>query len=379
MKACLHTLSILLTAVVAVARKCPPLPPPGTACSSQTTLTSTATTILSCTVTPEPMSTCTTEVETTTVTVSVTSGEGSTFHTTTTLYTTQAATTTSTVTTSNTATQTSFVTAAAVTVPAPDGLVPIRSEYPLTGPEGGNSQRQRRAGHADHGGHPLLHRRHIAVTPCIWTVWSTATATSTQTYSTTTTLLVELHVSTVTSTVTTSTFVLGIPASTTITASSTSTIITTTTVLATTTTNVTTATTATLPNPTPTFYAACGEDNMLTTFTRDNQPHVISAYSFRQGGTKTVEGPSSAYECCVACLLEADADAGTGRLCGGTAWMVSAGQCVWAGSDLPAPEQGQCRPTRQAVEFAVVPGTVADTIASNGACGVWQNNAQQQR
>lgn len=289
-----------------------------------------------------------------------------TFSTTSTDYATETDTTTSTSTATATSTVTATTTAAVVTQSAPDSLIPIKSQYPDTTSAG----RRRSVDYEALTRVPELFvlpaqevnnqtfTTYEPTAPCTSTIISTITVSIAVISSTETTLPISTIVSSTISTVTTETTSLLEPASTTESYSTISTLTSTSTIITITTTTSTTTSMRTLPNPTPTYYAGCGPEYLLA----DINGRHISLLSWGSAGAATLSGPRTAYECCVACLVD------RGTTCAGAAWTNN--QCKAA----RVAKGGVCAADQPGPVFNVFGGSVNiknNWAVMNGLCGKW--------
>ncbi|CAK1355806.1 unnamed protein product [Cercospora beticola] len=143
-------------------------------------------------------------------------------------------------------------------------------------------------------------------------------------------------------------------ASTTITISTTSTLSTTFTESSTTTTSITSV--STIYQPQPTYYAACGPSNTVSYV--DNTRIANIAAINPDNGFSFGSGATSAYECCVQCLLS-----GT---CGASTWHPAAGVCYF----FPFGTSGTCSATEEVGTFAKGSGSATvGFVVSNSNCG----------
>ncbi|KAJ1323614.1 hypothetical protein MN608_10858 [Microdochium nivale] len=339
--------------------------PAGTICTALTTVTDTDTVVISTTITPALVTTSTTEFETTTITI-ITS-ETLTFSTTSTDFTTQTTTTISTSTATHVSTSTTTVTSAIVTAPAPEGLVPINSQYPPASPTTAMRRLPAQQDTASLTHVPQLFVLPLPETdtfytvityteppPCTSTLTSTITTSTAVTETIETTLPAETVIATTTSTITTDTTSLDTPASTTLSFSTTSIITELLTEVSLTTTTTTTTTTKTVPNPTPTYYAGCGPDYILS----DGPGRSINKLDWGDPRYSTLAEPRSAYECCVACLLRP-------ATCAGAAWYSRRCRATNVFG-------GTCAPDVPAGIFGFWSGAKTGYAVSNGMCGRWR-------
>ena len=152
-----------------------------------------------------------------------------------------------------------------------------------------------------------------------------------------------------------------IDASTTVTTSTITTVTVTTTFSSTSTTFSTTTSTSVLP--VATFYAACDTNNIVSSVS--NLPiYVLQAYN---GFSKT--NATSAYDCCVACLLSNSCGASTYSFVDGTTLHTDVDE-VESCYTLPISPSGQCDPSISVGNFRIQPGAgISRYTLSNGNCG----------
>lgn len=296
----------------------------------------------------KPATTSTVIIETSTST-STLAQDTSIFSTTTVLYTTS--TVTSSVTDSETLTITTTTTEAptTTTIGAPAGFTPVKSVFP-----GGSApvKRHNEDRKQKQPSEPEVHVHDIK--KCTSSKFSTVYKTESRTRTSTVWRKGSTVTSTATSTVTTVTSVLPTPASSTVTVESTSTL-SSVSIVATTTTLTVTNTATELAGPTPTFYAACSDDNILTNI--DGQ-YVSALYygNGATGGSMNLGTFTSAYQCCVACLNNVNCK-GAGYIAGSI--------CIGATS------QSTCDGSVQGPRFGATGQTNVGWAVSNSPCGQW--------
>lgn len=223
------------------------------------------------------------------------------------------------------------------TVATPAGFTPIKSVYGDNGQPSKRSPEQTAA---------ALYRRATFpedVVPCTLTATDSTTVTSTSTSTSTIEAAAPTSTATETSTITTVSTVLQEPATST---ETTTELVQTTTTVTTTATTASTSTTMEAAGPTATYYAACADDNILTSYMGSGVQWTQVDGAVNQVGTK------SPYDCCVECQKSST--------CGlSFTWY---GRCYLA-------EVGVCNPRGDAAYFHTVQ-VQADGL-SNGRCGRW--------
>jgi hypothetical protein len=104
--------------------------------------------------------------------------------------------------------------------------------------------------------------------------------------------------------------------------------------------------------PTPISYAACGPDNILTSYNGRHIKHI----AFLETGFIFLGKQSSAYDCCVVCLNTPN--------CASSVWFYP--NCV--GAKPP----GACNASLVSGEFTLYSHDESDLALSNGKCGQWK-------
>ena len=333
-----------------VLRSKPEAPEWARQCNGKCTFTKTSTRTVwatkKITLQPKPATTTEVTIQTSTST-STLAQDTSVFSTTSILYTTSTFTSTSTDTDTRTATATVTVAPGTSTIPAPAGFTPIKSVFPGANTPSKRSPEQRKQ---KQPAGPEVHVHDIK--KCTSTKYNTVYSTKYRTSTSTAWRPRSTVTRKSTSTMTTVTSVLPTPASSTITVLSTSTI-SSTSIKGTVTTVTFTSTTTELTGPTPTFYAACADDNILT---QVNGQYVSALYYAPPMGSENLGTFATAYECCVACAKKEG--------CMGAGWIASS---ICIGAKM----EGTCDGSAIGGQFGAFAGTNPGWAVSNGACGQW--------
>ncbi|OAG12455.1 uncharacterized protein CC84DRAFT_123378 [Paraphaeosphaeria sporulosa] len=237
------------------------------------------------------------------------------------------------------------------TIPAPAGFTPVKSVFP----GGSTPKRSLEQRKQSDNRKPNVQANWREIKKCTATKYRTVYETKRKTRTSTVWRPVSTVVRKSTSTVTTVTSVLPTPASSTITILTTSTIPSTST-SATTTTVTSTSTTTELSGPTPTFYAACADDNILSNV---NGQYVDTLYYGPPGGSAMLGQFRTAYECCVACLNTPN--------CRGAGW-ISSSVCIGSTSGTGA---ATCDGSVIGASFGATSTNNVGWTVSNSGCGQW--------
>lgn len=318
-------------------------------CTSTRSATKTVTSTRKVTRYPSPTTTTIYFVKTSTETKTL-PPQTSVFSTTSTFFATTTATESITQTDTVTESFTTDVAPPTSTVAAPAGMTPIRSVYPNSAkraPED-NVLKVRQ----------LENRGYVAYHPsdlkCTTTRYKTVTQKTKTHYKTTTSTAKRQTITKKRTSIITSTeSVLPSPVSQTETFSTTSTITETSTSTALETTTTSTTTTQTV-GPTPTFYAACGPDNILSQYNGNTVDTLLLADPL--GSATLLPNTNSAYDCCVACLQTSG--------CAGSGYTP--GICFGLTADV------QCNGGLSSGTFVARGSSGGGFQVSNSGCGQWK-------
>lgn len=310
----------------------------GTVCTTTATVSTSVTSTSTITSTPAAVTTTSfsTETDTTTETVE---GNVATFTSTSTVFTTTTEEATSSVTATETDTVTVTSDTPTSTVAASPGFVPIQSVY------GDNGRAQKRG---------LQARATKFDQHNLPTCTSTATESTTVTATSTATSNVEAPTPTSTQTfftTVTSTSTVATDAETTTTTTVTEPVATTTTVTSTVATTTATSTSTEYVGPTPTAYAACSADNILSEY----MGRGINSFNPDNGFEQIPALFASAADCCIACVNDSN--------CEGSAYVDGSCYVLTGGATCdPAASYGAFEATAESA-FAEL---------SNSNCGQWR-------
>lgn len=114
-------------------------------------------------------------------------------------------------------------------------------------------------------------------------------------------------------------------------------------------------TTSTVYAAQPTYYAACGQSNVVSFV--DNQRIYSIATTDPNNGFSFGNTTTTAYDCCVQC-----ANVGS---CGGSTFHPASGTCYF----FPVVSAGTCVATSQSGTFARQAGTNLGFVVSDSNCG----------
>ncbi|KAJ1324800.1 hypothetical protein MN608_09504 [Microdochium nivale] len=264
----------------------------GTVCTTTSTAVESTTETAVETTTPAAVTTITTETETQTTTTTE-DLIASTLTSTSTVFETNTQTDSVTETSTSTVLTTVTATPETTTVQPSPGFVPIQSKYP-------QQQANKRSPPAE----VANARRGLDSDPvpsCTSTATELTTVTNTATATSTVEAPTPTSTGTETTTFTSTSTVLVTPASSTSTVLQTDQVTTTTTVT-TTETATTTSTTTDFAGPTPTYYAACGPDNILSRYNGGN----VDNTRFNSDSIQRYPGVGNGYDCCAACFADSN-------------------------------------------------------------------------